>query len=209
MTMGHAVNVTALQVHYAMGVLASRGDLMVPMLVNRIVTRDGERLGTVREFEPVVRKKGVISAETAATVTDMLRGVVSKEGTAKLAVIPGYDVAGKTGTTKKLVKNPTTGKLEYSNAHHVATFSGFFPASNPRIVITVSIDDPSGKGTAFGGLYSAPVFKDIAEKIIRLQEIPPSNPAEAAAALDKDRKKAGLPPVAPARQPGALVLDPF
>lgn len=199
--MGHSVSVTAMQMHYGMSVVASKGVLFAPMLVGRIVARDGT---VVMEPEPAVRKRNVISRATAETVIDMLRGVVSKEGTAKEAIIPGYDVAGKTGTTKKIIDG------KYSSAHHVASFSGFFPASDPRVVITVIIDEPGGKGIAYGGVYSAPVFRRIAERVIRRLEIPPANPAEAAAALEKDRKRKGLPaPAVPVPAPGALLFDSF
>ncbi len=200
MPMGHAVDVTALQTHCAMSVIAAKGDLYAPMLVNRIVARDGSAQW---ELTPALRRKGVISRATAATMAEMLRGVVSKDGTAVRAEIPGYEVAGKTGTTTKLING------QYSSAHCVASFSGFFPASDPRIVITVVLDDPTGKGTGYGGLYSAPVFKAIADMTIKRLEIPPANPAEAAAAMEKDRKKKGGAPVPPAPRPSPLMFDPL
>lgn len=197
---GHAVSVTALQMHAGMSVIAAKGDLYAPMLVNRIVGRDGRSLW---EFAPMLRKKGVISRATAETMCGLLKGVVSKDGTAVRAEIPGYEVAGKTGTTQKIVNG------QYSSAHHVASFSGFFPASHPRIVITVVLDEPRGKGIAYGGVYSAPAFRNIAEKVINYLEIPPANPAEAAAAQEKERKKRGLAAPAPPPARGALLLDPL
>lgn len=203
--MGHSVDVTALQMHFGMSVLAARGDLYAPMLINRVKARDGS---VVREFEPMLRKKGVVSKPAAETVVGMLRGVVT-DGTAKSARIPGYDVAGKTGTTQKLVKLPGETKAHYSSQHHVASFSGFFPASDPRVVITVIIDEPSGKGIAYGGTYSAPAFKSIAETCIKVLAIPPVNQAEYDAAVEKDRKKRGLPPTPPPPPPQIpLIFDP-
>lgn len=203
--MGHSVDVTALQMHFGMSVLATRGDLYAPMLINRVKNRDGT---VVKEFEPMLRKKGVVTRRTAETVVDMLRGVVT-DGTAKAARIPGYDVAGKTGTTQKLVKLPGEKKAHYSSQHHVASFSGFFPASDPRVVITVIIDEPSGKGIAYGGTYSAPAFKSIAETCIKVLGIAPVNQAEFEAAREKDRKKKGLPPTPPPQPQYFPVFDPF
>jgi cell division protein FtsI/penicillin-binding protein 2 len=100
----------------------------------------------------------------------MLRGVCSRQGTAAAAEIPGYDVAGKTGTTQKLVNG------RYSNAHHVASFSGFLPAGAPRVAITVVVDEPVMPGVGYGGKVCAPVFRQIAEQCIRRLEIPPVNP---------------------------------
>ena len=122
-------------------------------------------------------------------MAEMLRGVCSPEGTAKVAMIPGYDVAGKTGTTSKIL--PSGG---YSNSQHVASFSGFFPAKDPRVVITVVIDDPKGKGIAYGGVYAAPVFRNLAEKTIKWLNIPPANQAEYDSAREKELKKAGIKP---------------
>ncbi len=207
--MGHSVSVTPLQMHFGMSVIAAGGDLYAPMLVSRIVgstTRgaDGREVQeVVREFEPVVRQRGVISRTTSMTVADMLRGVCGKEGTAKLAAIPGYDVAGKTGTTQKIIGG------KYSSSHHVASFAGFFPASDPRIVITVVVDEPHGKGTGYGGVYSAPAFRNIAEKCIKWLEIPPSNRAEYEEAQAKELKKSGQTSAPPARAQRGLVLDPF
>lgn len=204
--MGHSVDVTALQTHYAMGVIASGGDLMAPMLVNRVLDKSGE---TVREFSPVLRKH-TLRRETARTVALLLRGVVT-DGTGKKADIPGYDVAGKTGTTSMLVKDPVTGKSHYSDTENITSFCGFFPAENPQIVISVIMANPRGKvsGQAFGGEYSAPVFKSIAERVIGWLKIPPVDQAAYDAALAKELKKSGRAPVAPARPAGALNFEPF
>ena len=74
----------------------------------------------------------------------MLVSVVGNEGTARSAMIPGFDVAGKTGTTQKIIDG------KYSSNHHVASFSGFFPADNPKAVITVVVDEPKMKRGRFG-----------------------------------------------------------
>lgn len=196
MPMGHAVAATPLQTHGAMSVIASGGLLMKPQLVLSVADAQGNEVLT---FPPAPRRR-VVSEKTAALVAGMLREAVGGENgnTGKNANIPGYAVAGKTGTTQKIVNG------KYSNEFYVASFSGFFPADNPRIVITVVIDGPTyyaerwiakrdarGKvmrypnGTmmmekkrvrtrAYGGSVAAPVFREVAEKIIRWLEIPPS-----------------------------------
>jgi cell division protein FtsI (penicillin-binding protein 3) len=204
MPMGHTVDVTALQTHYAMGVIASGGDLLAPMLVSRVTDKSGE---SVCDFTPVVRKH-TIRKDTARMVATLLRGVVT-DGTGKKAEIPGYDVAGKTGTTSMLVKDPATGKMYYSDTENVASFCGFFPADKPQVVISVIMANPRGKGQSFGGTYSAPVFKSIAERVIAWLKLPPSNQAAYEAALAKELKKSGKTPPAPARPSGGLILEPF
>jgi cell division protein FtsI/penicillin-binding protein 2 len=77
-------------------------------------------------------------------------------------------VAGKTGTTQKFVNG------RYSSSHHVASFSGFFPVNDPKLAITVIIDEPQGEGVGYGGKVSAPIFRDVAEKCIRWLDIPPA-----------------------------------
>ena len=81
----------------------------------------------------------------------MLKSVVTKEGTARRAEIEGFSVAGKTGTTQKLIDG------KYSNRHHVASFVGYFPASEPKVVITVVVDEPKMKKglLGYGGVVAA------------------------------------------------------
>jgi cell division protein FtsI/penicillin-binding protein 2 len=92
----------------------------------------------------------------------MLVSVVSAEGTATQARIEGFDIAGKTGTTKKLIEG------QYSNRHHVASFVGFFPAEDPQVVITVVVDEPKMKAgrTGYGGVVAAPAFQRVGKGII-------------------------------------------
>ncbi|TSA33916.1 MAG: hypothetical protein D4R66_03840 [Opitutales bacterium] len=108
-----------------------------------------------------------ISESTAHEVATLLRAVCGKGGTAPVADIPGYEVAGKTGTTQKIING------KYSTTHHVASFSGFFPVGDPRLAITVIIDEPQGEGVAYGGKVSAPIFREVAEKCIRWLDLPP------------------------------------
>jgi cell division protein FtsI (penicillin-binding protein 3) len=106
----------------------------------------------------------VISPGVASQLTRMLRGVVD-EGTGTTAAIEGYEVAGKTGTAAK--PDPRGG---YSN-RYVASFVGMVPASKPRLVILVSVDEPSA--TIWGGVVAAPAFREIALFCLRYLEVPP------------------------------------
>ncbi len=160
---GHAVGVTALQMHFAMSVIANGGILMTPQVLRRVFDEGGN---TVARFEPRARRR-VISQPTAWTMRQVLREVVSPEGTASKAAMEGYDVAGKTGTARKIVNG------RYSAHHHIASFIGFFPARNPRLLISVMIDEPRVQGVAYGGRVAAPVFKSLAESLVRYYGIKP------------------------------------
>lgn len=113
--------------------------------------------------EPPVR---VMSAVTAKTVRKMLERVVSREGTAFRASVPGFRVSGKTGTVKKV------GVGGYSDDRHLAVFAGIAPASQPRIVMVVVVDEPS-TGDYYGGLVAAPVFSSVMGSVLRLLGIQP------------------------------------
>ncbi|HKJ89799.1 MAG TPA: penicillin-binding protein 2, partial [Oceanipulchritudo sp.] len=153
---GYAVGATPLQVHQAMATLANGGVRVKPRLLKAVLDRENEK---ALDLEPDERER-VVSKDTARLMKEMLTGVVSPEGTARRAAIPGYAVAGKTGTARKILEG------QYSSRHHVASFSGFFPATNPEVVITVVVDDAKITGPAYGGLVAAPVFRSIGEKLI-------------------------------------------
>jgi cell division protein FtsI/penicillin-binding protein 2 len=163
MPMGQAVCVTAVQMHYAMSSMANGGLLMKPRFIQRVYDNDGN---TVFTFGDRVRDR-VVSETTANSMKVMLEGVVSKGGTAPRAEIPGFEVAGKTGTSQKIEDG------HYSHTKHVATFTGFFPASHPRLAISVVIDNgkrPDG-GVCYGGLVAAPAFKEVAQQLIQYMAI--------------------------------------
>jgi cell division protein FtsI/penicillin-binding protein 2 len=164
MPMGHAVSATPMQVHSAMSVIANDGVLMEPMLTKRVFDAYGN---DVIRFQPKAKRR-VISTEVATTVAEMLADVVGDKGTARRASIDNYDVAGKTGTTQKIVNG------QYSSQHHVASFSGFFPAESPSLVITVVVDEPRFNGVGYGGSVAAPAFKNIAEACIAYLGIRPA-----------------------------------
>jgi cell division protein FtsI (penicillin-binding protein 3) len=192
MPMGQSVAVTALQIHQAMGVIASGGVLLRPQVITQVLDPSGGLVYSFRRSE--VRR--VISPTTARTMTEMLERVATKKvgdqdgGTGSKAAIAGYDVAGKTGTANKL--EPVllaSGKtqLRYSEKHHVASFVGFFPAGDPQVAISVIVDDadahaPPNQYT--GGDVAAPSFKTIGEQLIPYLDIRPASapPLRAASA---------------------------
>lgn len=166
MPIGHGITVTPLQTHNAMSVIANGGVFWEPLLVGRILHEDG---GTLVEYSPRSRGR-VVKASVAKNVAEML-AAVCREGTGKQARIPGYEVAGKTGTSRKYINGRP------SNRHHVGSFSGFFPASDPKVIITVVVDEPKGI-TGYGGSVAAPIFKKVAMEAIRQLEIKPIHTAE-------------------------------
>ena len=165
---GYSVAATPMQIHYAMGVIASGGELMRPQIIREIRDSQGEAVYT---FGGVARRR-VIGEQTASQMAQMLQGVVGPNGTAAKAAIPGYLVAGKTGTAQKIING------RYSNRNHVGSFVGFFPATAPRVVITVIVDDAKvpGGGACYGSTVAAPSFKHIAEQLISYLDIKPAVP---------------------------------
>jgi len=166
MPMGQSVAATPMQVHYAMAAIADGGVLQRPQLFREI--RD-ERGNLVFSFDEMARRR-VISAATAATMARLLEGVASPDGTAPEAAIPHFEVAGKTGTSNKVIDG------KYSDRHHVASFVGFFPASRPRVVISVIVDDADAHapgGVAYGKSVAAPSFKRLGEELIQYLNIQP------------------------------------
>ncbi len=168
MPMGQSVTATAIQMQQAMGVIASGGVLLKPQIIREIYDSNGGRLYKFSRIE----ERRVISEQTAKMMAHLLTGVVSAEGTAIEATIPGFEVAGKTGTAQKLepVTLPSGATvLRYSDRHDVASFVGFFPASNPQVAIAVIIDDADARcpgGKAWGHTVAAPVFKRLGERLI-------------------------------------------
>ncbi|HLP08430.1 MAG TPA: penicillin-binding protein 2 [Opitutaceae bacterium] len=165
--MGHSISATPLQVHCAMGAIASGGVLMRPWLIREIRDNLGR---TVATYEPMPRRR-VVSRETAETMARLLVEAASAEGTGKAAAIDGYQVAGKTGTTQKLIDG------RYSTSHHIGSFVGFFPANRPQVQITVVVNDARvlTGGPAYGGTVAAPSFKRIGEQLIPYLGIRPAD----------------------------------
>jgi cell division protein FtsI (penicillin-binding protein 3) len=161
---GQGIAVTPMQMAAAYATIANGGVEVQPHIVDRI-----EGSG-----EQKAKRRRVLSTETAKQLTAMLRQVVGNDqGTGQEAQIPGYSIAGKTGTAAK--PDPVLGG--YSTSKYVASFVGFLPASNPRLVILVAVDEP--KGAIWGGSVAAPVFSQIARFALQYLEVPPDAPQTA------------------------------
>jgi cell division protein FtsI (penicillin-binding protein 3) len=158
---GYGISVSALQLAQAYAVLATDGIYRAPTLLKRDTAPAGER---------------VLGAEHVRQVRRMLEAVASPEGTAPDAAVPGYRVAGKTGTVKKL------GPDGYSDDRYLSLFAGMAPAGQPRVVVAVVIDEPRGKAY-YGGKVAGPVFSAIMAETLRLLNVPPGDGFEPALRL--------------------------
>ena len=165
LSFGQEIGVTALQMTAAVAAVANGGYLMKPTIIRQIEDSEGR---VVREARPTAVRR-VLDPATADRLTDILRGVVLR-GTGHRAAIPGYAVAGKTGTAQKVEPG---GK--YSMVDHVASFVGFVPASRPALVVLVSLDTPKGPANE-GGDVAAPLFARIAEPALRRLAVAPDDP---------------------------------
>jgi len=155
--MGHEVAVTPLQIVMSMAAIANGGNMMLPQIVRSVHDSDGRE---VVSFSPQVVRR-VVSEETAAEVGSSLAEVVGERGTAPLAAITGYKVAGKTGTAQRV--DPKGG---YTAGKYVVSFAGYFPADNPEVAGIVLIDDPrKGGSSVYGGTIAAPIFSHIGAKM--------------------------------------------
>jgi cell division protein FtsI (penicillin-binding protein 3) len=155
---GHGVAVTPVQMAAAYATVANGGVWLRPHVVARV--GDVER--------PAAAARRVLEPRVAHQVMAMMRDVVV-EGTGQEAALPGYQVAGKTGTAAK--PDPSGG---YSTSDYVASFVGVVPATNPRLVVLVTVDEP--RGAIWGGVVAAPAFAEIARFGLQYLEIPPDAP---------------------------------
>ena len=165
--MGHAVSVTPMQVHAAMSAVANDGILMKPRFVSRVFDEYGK---TVVNFDPNPVRR-VVSANVARNMSQMLVDVVSNEGTARQAIIPGFKVAGKTGTAKKLLE------VDIQIGTMLHRSPAIFPADDPKILITIVVDEPKmNKGRlGYGGSVAGPSFRKIGQQIISYMGLEPSS----------------------------------
>jgi cell division protein FtsI (penicillin-binding protein 3) len=163
--MGHEIGVTPLQMTVAMSAIANGGKLVMPRIVKSISTADGKTISTL---SPVIVRQ-VISPQTARQIGDALRGVVSDRGTAAAAAVPGFVIAGKTGTAQKV--DPGGG---YEKGKYVVSFTGYLPADRPEFVGLVMLDDAQTKPELnYGGLVAGPIFSRIAEQAARYLDLQP------------------------------------
>ena len=154
---GQGESVTPIQMATAYSAIAN-GGVLRPARVVRKVDEEGR---------PVSRGRRVISPETSRALREMLKGVLAPGGTAAEATVPGYDLAGKTGTANKV--DEATGT--YSESRYIASFAGFAPADKPRLLVTVMVDEP--KGAIYGGEVAAPAFQQITSFALNYLRIPP------------------------------------
>jgi cell division protein FtsI/penicillin-binding protein 2 len=161
--MGQGVAVTRLQMAMAVGAIANDGVLMRPMLVKELDDANGN---VVQRYKPQSVRR-VVTEDTAKEMVEALKTVVSKDGTAAMAAITNYVVAGKTGTAQKVVDG------KYANDRFVVSFIGFFPADNPQICISIVMDSPKEGGHAFGGALCGPIFSEIGRRCASYMNIPP------------------------------------
>jgi cell division protein FtsI/penicillin-binding protein 2 len=152
---GQGISVTAMQMMAAYAAIANGGVLRPPHIVDKVGGK------------PVKKKAGkrILSEATTASVRKMLEGVIGTGGTAAGAEIPGYTTAGKTGTAEKAING------EYSKEFYVASFVGFAPANNPKLLAAVIVDEP--EGDIYGGQVAAPAWKQIVNFALGYKKIRP------------------------------------
>ena len=160
---GHGLAVTPLQIIRAYAALANGGFLVTPRLVKQLYSFEGEFLQEI----PMKEKKRVFSEKTANTVLGMLSAVATPEGTAPKAAIPGFIVAGKTGTSQKPI--PGQG---YKSGKHMASFVGVVRGVKPNYVIYVMVDEP--KFPYYGGEAAAPIFRRLMTAALAREGISPN-----------------------------------
>ena len=164
MSFGYGVSTSVLQLTRAYTALANDG--LMPMT-------------SLTRLDQPADAHQIMSAKTASTIRGMLEKVVSKEGTAIQAAVPGYRVAGKTGTVKK------QSARGYTASKYNAVFAGIAPATNPRLVMVVMIDEPSA-GEYYGGVVAAPVFSRVMQESLRILNIAPDQPVAPIMAARQD-----------------------
>jgi cell division protein FtsI (penicillin-binding protein 3) len=165
---GYEISVTALQILQAMNVIANRG-VLIPFRITREALNPAEFAAAVPAAGP-----RVISEETAEVLANRIFEKVVVEGTGQAAQVDGFNVAGKTGTAQE--KDPDL--RGYSASRHIASFVGFVPVNQPALSIIVVIDDPKS-GLYYGGQVAAPVFREIAQRVLLyLQQMPEYDPAQ-------------------------------
>lgn len=170
--MGQEISVTPIQMASAISVIANGGELVKPRIIRAIQDKKGE---VIKRYESTVIRR-VLSKKTTDVMRDILSGVVS-DGTGRLAKVEGYEVAGKTGTSQKIGADG-----RYSHSKFFASFVGFAPADDPKIVVVVVLDEP--RPFYYGGVVAAPVFSRIVRDTLRYLDIKPDLITEAKREVD-------------------------
>ena len=173
---GQGVSVTAIQLASAYQAIANNGQRMKPYIVEKIVGSNGHEL--YRHSPTPVGNP--IKASTARQMRNLMTGVASAQGTARRAAIRGYSVAGKTGTAQKVING------RYSDSLYRATFCGIVPASDPKLVVLVTLDFDQRTKYHQGGNSAAPVFKRLTTAALRYMRISPDRPEELDEFTDED-----------------------
>jgi cell division protein FtsI (penicillin-binding protein 3) len=192
---GQGLTVTPLQLAAGFAAIADYGMYHPPRLALHFAGPNGQAEAVERSPEAPSEHR-VMSEHAARTLLTIMQGV-TEDGTAKLAAIPGYPVAGKTGTAQKVSGG------RYDPSKYLASFVGIVPADKPRLVIAVMIDEP--QGTHYGGLVAAPAFKAIAEAALRYLGVAPS---EAVASSPRVAQKPVAKPVEVAEGDGLGLDEP-
>lgn len=161
---GYGISLTGIQLVNAYSAIANGGFLMQPHIISKITEPDGEPTYTAKPN----KIRTVIKPQTVKLMNGLLQNVVTK-GTGKKAAVPGYTVAGKTGTAEKL------GSDGYAKASHIVSFCGFLPASRPAFTILIVLDQP--EKPIFGASSAAPAFAEIASKLVSFYGVEPDDPA--------------------------------
>ena len=167
---GQGISVSAVQMLAAYNVIANNGRYVAPRLVDATIGTDGVRHEVQRS-----ERHDVVSPDTARAVRDMLTQVVER-GTGEKAAVPGYSVAGKTGTARKPLPNGA-GYGKAGEYKYVSTFAGFVPAERPELSIIIVIDEPGADVSYYASDVAAPAFSQLARVALRDLQIPPSGRA--------------------------------
>ena len=177
LAIGHNILVNSMQLMRAYAILANGGFDVKPHIVRKIVkTHDDGTREVLVDNTRVLPRKQALSPTVARRIVRSMKFVTKEGGTSKRADVPGYTEAGKSGTAEKIIDGL------YSKDHHVSSFVGFAPATNPRFVLLVSIDDPEKKFVPgigkqqFGGVSAAPIFREIATAALQYLGVEPDDP---------------------------------
>lgn len=167
---GQGISMTPLQMVTSLATLANGGKVMQPHIVRAFIADDGR---VVSQTEPKILEAAAISPETSAKIAGMMVSVV-ENGHGKRAGVPGYKIAGKTGTAQ--IFRPQEEGGGYYDDQHIGGFGGFFPANEPRFAMIVKLDRP--KTVKFAESSAAPTFGEIAQFILNYYKIPPTEPID-------------------------------